>query len=144
VASLTSAACQGRIGRLCDTASAPSPTTTSTTRSSCKESNLLASAYHQNWTVRAKKVECPTALTRVSGCRLAPSGLPQPDPQAKTASTADGSFLSGYTTTTMQDCCKPTCAWKNYTAGAGLTPEGRWSSFYSCDQNGVPITSATP
>ena len=144
VASLTSAACQSRIGLLCDAANAATDATTSTTRSSCKESNLLASAYHQNWTVRAKKVECPTALTRVTGCRLAPAGLPQPDPRAKTVAAADGSFLSGFTTTTMQDCCKPTCAWKDYTTGAGLVPSGRWSSFYSCDQNGVPITSTTP
>jgi len=93
VASLTSAACQGRIGRLCDTASAPSAATTATTRSSCKESNLLASAYHQNWTVRAKKVECPTALTRVSavdwrhrGCRSL-TLRPRPPPRPTAASS---------------------------------------------------------
>jgi hypothetical protein len=144
VAALGSSACQGKIAGLCDTAASPSAGMARTTRTSCKESNLVASAYHQNWTVRARKVECPPALTRVTGCRLAPAGLPQADPRVKTVATADGTFRSGYTTTTMQDCCKPTCAWKDYTTGAGLTPQGRWTSFYSCDQNGVPITSATP
>jgi hypothetical protein len=41
----------------------------------------------------------------------------------------------------MQDCCKPSCAWANQVEGAGLTPVGKWGAFYSCDQNGVPITS---
>ena len=144
VASLTSSACQNKIGQMCDTSTAPLALTTRDTRSSCKETNLLASAYHQNWNVRAKKVECPTALTRVTGCRLAPAGLPQPNPMVQTVAGADSTFLAGYTTTTMQDCCKPSCAWKDYTSGAGLTPSGNWTSFYSCDQNGVPITSATP
>jgi hypothetical protein len=144
VATLTSTACQGRIAQLCDSATAPSAATTRTTRASCKEGNLLASAYHQNWTVRAKKVECPAALTRVTGCRLAPAGLPQPDARARTVDATDATFLSGYTTTTMQDCCKPTCAWKDYTTGQGLKVVGGWSSFYSCDENGLPITAPAP
>jgi hypothetical protein len=143
-ASLGSSACQDRIAQLCDAASSPSAATTRTTRASCKEGNLLASAYHQNWTVRARRVECPTALTRVTGCRLASAGLPRADARVRTVAAADASFLSGYTTTTMQDCCKPTCAWKDGTAGAGLTPSGPWTSFYSCDENGVPITAPAP
>ncbi len=143
-ATLASSSCQSKVAQMCDTASASSSSVTASTRNSCKQTNLLASAYHQNWTVRAKKVECPVSLTRVTGCRLASAGLPQPDPTVQTVAGADSSFLSGYTTTTMQDCCKPTCAWKDNTSGAGLTPSGNWSSFYSCDQNGAPITSETP
>jgi hypothetical protein len=142
VASMTSSICQNKIAQMCDTATAASESITRSTRDSCRQSNLLASAYHQNWTVRAKKVECPEALTRVTGCRLAPAGLPEPNPSAQTVSAADSSFLGGYTTTTMQDCCKPTCAWKDNTKSSRLS--GNWTSFYSCDEMGVPITSASP
>jgi hypothetical protein len=67
--------------------------------------------------------------------------LPKPDPNAKTAAEADPTFKAGYTTTTMQDCCKPTCAWKNWVADMGLKSVGEWRSFYSCDANGTPITT---
>jgi hypothetical protein len=40
----------------------------------------------------------------------------------------------------MQDCCKPTCAWTDWIEGQGLVPDGDFNTFYSCDQNGVPIT----
>jgi hypothetical protein len=42
----------------------------------------------------------------------------------------------------MQDCCKPTCAWQDNVvgAGAGLKAVGLYNSFYSCDQQGRPLT----
>jgi hypothetical protein len=107
-------------------------------------SNQLASLYHQNWQVRAKKVECPEALTRVTGCRLQPSGLPGPDPSVTTVAAADTSYKTGYGTTTMQDCCKPTCGWSDDVAGMGLTPNGPWRAFYSCDADGNPFTAPAP
>lgn len=141
MASLQSSACQSGIATLCNEATATGPqTVTDATRESCIASNSFASLYHQNWNVRAKKVECPANLTRVTGCQLAPTGLPKPDPNVKTAADADSSWKSGYTTTTMQDCCKPTCAWKDNVAGKGLTANGPWTSFYSCDANGAPLT----
>jgi len=138
---LSSSACQSAIAQACNTATASSATVTESTRNSCIQSNKPESLYHQNWTVRAKRVECPVNLTRVTGCRLASQGLPQPNPSVTTASTADSSFKTGYTTTTMQDCCKPTCAWQDNVKGSGLTPSGDWNAFYSCDQNGAPITT---
>jgi hypothetical protein len=51
---------------------------------------------------------------------------------------ANGNFSSGYGTTTMQDCCKPTCAW-NDNIYAATDPDYR--SLYSCDRLGVPITA---
>ena len=53
---------------------------------------------------------------------------------------ANGAFRDGYHTTTMQDCCKPTCAWADWTVGYKLPVDGEWNSFYSCDKNGKPIT----
>jgi hypothetical protein len=37
----------------------------------------------------------------------------------------------------------PTCAWQNNTKGQGLSLVGNYNSFYSCDQNGVPVTDAS-
>ena len=56
---------------------------------------------------------------------------------------ADGTFTrpdQDYHTTTMQDCCKPTCAWTDRIVPEGLPADGEWDSFYSCDQNGTPFT----
>lgn len=53
---------------------------------------------------------------------------------------AEGTFRGGYHTTTMQDCCKPTCAWADWTEKYDLPVDGEWNSFYSCDKNGEPIT----
>jgi hypothetical protein len=139
--SLQSAACQSKIAQLCNTAAAGSATVTAETKASCIQTNSFTGFYHQNWQVRAKRVECPTALTRVTGCRLQPQGLPAANPSAQTAATADSTFKTGYTTTTMQDCCKPSCAWSDQVGGAGLKTVDKWSSFYSCDQNGAPITA---
>ncbi len=63
------------------------------------------------------------------------------NPNVTTAAqaAADSTFTSGYTTTTMQDCCKPTCAWQDNLVGAG-TPVGQYNSFYTCDATGTPVT----
>jgi len=115
---------------------------TAETMASCIQTNAVDGFYHQNWHVRAKRIECPLSITRVTGCRLADQGLPEADPSATTPNNADSSFLTGYTTTTMQDCCKPSCAWKDHVEGAGLRTVEKWSSFYSCTEEGEPITSA--
>jgi hypothetical protein len=87
-------------------------------------------------------VECPKHLTEVTGCKLAPQNLPAVNPTVKTPTqaAADSSFKSGYTITTMQDCCMPTCAWQNNTVGQNLSMVGQYNSFYSCNQSGVPQT----
>jgi hypothetical protein len=140
-ASMQSAACQNKIAQLCNNTTAASSTVTNETKNSCIQSNAFANFYHQNWQVRAKRVECPVSLTRVTGCRLQSQGLPAASPTATTPATADSSFRTGYTTTTMQDCCKPSCAWQDQVSGAGLKVVDKWTSFYSCDQNGAPITA---
>jgi hypothetical protein len=141
MASMQSAACQSKITQLCNNTAAPSAAVTAETKNSCIQSNSVNGFYHQNWVVRAKRVECPLSITKVTGCRLQPQGLPAANPNAKTVATADSTFRTGYTTTTMQDCCKPSCAWQDQVVGAGLKVVDKWTSFYSCDQNGVPITA---
>jgi hypothetical protein len=109
----------------------------STSRISCIQTNQANSLYHNNWNVLAKKVACPENLTRVTGCRLNDSGSPAPDPTAQDPDSADESFASGFATTTMQDCCRPTCAWPNNTNNT----QGEWDVFYSCGKDGHPWTN---
>ena len=119
---------------------------------SCVESNgveandagVIPGNYHINWYFWAKRVECPTHLTEVTGCKLQSQGLPQPDPsittvaQAKTAGFSQtASDKNLFNTTQMQDCCMPSCAWSNNVSGK---TENGYNSFYSCNVNGVPWT----
>lgn len=133
LASVSSTTCQSYVGSQCDLiTSSASATNQSTSRGSCVETNLPESQYHTNWNVRAKRVECPESLTRVTGCKLNNQGLPKANPAAQNAATADASFQTGYHTTTMQDCCRPTCAYPGNVSNA----DGTWSVFYTCDKSG--------
>jgi hypothetical protein len=100
---------------------------------SCVETNRPETHYHMNWDVVVKRVECPVALTRVTGCQLNEQGLPAADPAIQTADQAlQNGFRDGYHTTTMEDCCRPTCAWPTNVSN---TKDG-WSRFYTCDGSG--------
>jgi hypothetical protein len=143
---LSSSGCQSQVASGCNEIAAKNPAIASGTVQSCVASNDPSTFYHLNWQVYAKKVECPTHLMEVTGCELAPEGLPLADPNVTTAAqaAADSTFLAGYTTTTMQDCCKPTCAWQDNVsntanADANLGTVGEYNSFYSCDQSGEPV-----
>lgn len=114
---------------------------TELTRRSCIQSNNVKSFYHLNWKVYAKRVACPEALTKVTGCRLkenkpsAATNTLTPDAAAR-----DSRFKTGYKITTMQDCAKPTCAATDHVAGSGHTTDGDYNSFYACDHSGTPWT----
>jgi hypothetical protein len=130
------------------------PGLTEQARNSCIQSNTVSPSgvgtfYHLNWSVYVAKVECPTQLTRVTGCRLAPQGLPPVFKEVKTAAQAaqnsafwsrTGSSNNLYETTTMEDCCRPSCAAINWISGRGLTTDSQYRAFYSCDVRGVPYT----
>ena len=151
-ATLSSATCVANMESACMSfaASTLTPQAVADSIQSCIRSNDAGSYYHLNWEVYAKKIECPAHLTQVTGCKLAPQGLPAANPNVTTPdqAAADSSFKatagngSHYTTTTMQDCCKPTCAWQDWVTGSngGLTAVGQYNSFYSCNQSGVPVT----
>jgi len=142
-ATLSSAGCQSLVEGACNQIESETPAITESTRRSCIESNQLDSLYHQNWKVYAKRVACPQALTEVTGCKLV-EDLPPPDPSVTTAAqaAADSSFKTGYSTTTMQDCCKPSCAWADKVTGqeGGHTASGLYNSFYTCNKDGSPLT----
>ena len=140
-ASLSATTCQTDVATACGKFKSGSTTMTNASIRSCTMSNDPNSYYHMNWKIYAKRVECPTHLTEVTGCKLAAQNLPAVNPAVKTPeqAAADSSFKSGYTITTMQDCCMPTCAWQNNTKGQGLSLVGNYNSFYSCDGNVVPV-----
>jgi hypothetical protein len=127
--------CQDAIASDCEMIKSSNTSVQSTTQDSCEETNQPQNLYHLNWNVMAKRIECPANLTRVTGCKLNSQGLPAADPTAVDMSSAAGKgFSSGYTTTTMQDCCRPTCAYKGNVTGA----DGTYKQFYTCDASGNP------
>jgi len=65
----------------------------------------------------------PDPSDRVTGCKLTSQNQPAVNTAVKTPeqAAADSSFNSGYTITTMQDCCMPTCAWQNNVSGQNLS-----------------------
>ena len=150
-ASLSTTSCQTAIQTACDQFAANSAEITQESTNSCITSNSPNTFYHLNWYVHAMKVECPSHLTDVTGCKLAPQGLPAVNPNVTTAAqaAANSSFRANagngnhFSTTTMQDCCKPSCATQDWVSGKGLEPVGLYNSFYSCDQSGNPITEAS-
>lgn len=129
--------CQDHIAEQCSQIQAPEPVQ-SISQQSCTGTNRVESHYHMNWNVVVKRVECPENLTRVTGCRLNLQGLPEPDPSITDAGTAvaNGFLDNDYHTTTMQDCCRPTCAWPQNTTNT----DPQYSLFYSCDAQGNPYT----
>jgi hypothetical protein len=131
---LSSQACVTAVTNQCEMIKASSSYVQTTSQTSCIEGNLAASLYHENWNVKAQRVECPTHLTEVTGCRLNAQGLPKPDPAIQTASQA--SSWSSFGTTTMQDCCKPSCSWPTNVSNT----QGTWSAMYQCSMDGSPMT----
>lgn len=141
---IASPACQEKLLAACNEITAASEYLQETTRQSCIESNQAQHYYHENWNVYARRVQCPEALTDVTGCK------PQGDPQLPTADptvrTAADALAAGFAnsangqklhTTTMQDCCMPTCAWSN---NVRIPTVDKYASFYSCTSHGTPIT----
>ena len=137
-AALASSACVSDVAGACDQIVGNNAYITTTTQTSCVEANSAASPYHENWNVKAQQVECPTALTEVTGCKPTPGSNPKPDPTVQTAAQASSWTGGPYTTTTMEDCCKPSCAWP----GNVKTPtQSGWASMYQCDSQGNPMTN---
>jgi hypothetical protein len=143
-ASIASAGCVEKVTTACNEIKATDARMQAASIRSCIQSNDAKNLYHMNWYFWAKRVECPAHLTEVTGCKLAPQGLPAPAPDVTTVAQAQASGFrqkdaSGeqYFTTTMEDCCMPTCAWVNNVKGKTV---GKYNSFYSCNQAGIPQT----
>jgi hypothetical protein len=132
-AQLASAACLSAVTSECDQIMSSSSYVQQETQTSCIEANTAGSYYHENWNVKARQVECPTAITEVTGCKPNAGSNPKPDPTIQTGSQA--SSWGSYTTTTMEDCCKPSCAWP----GNVNNTQAPWSAMYQCGADGTPM-----
>jgi len=133
--SIATMSCQTAIAADCAMITASNAAVQSSTQVSCEETSQPQNLYHLNWNVMAKRIECPANLTRVTGCKLNSQNLPVADPTAIDMSSASSKgFSSGYTTTTMQDCCRPTCAYHGNVTGADAT----YKQYYTCDGSGNP------
>ena len=145
--SLGSDACQDKVTETCNEITHADPYITEYARNSCIKTNQVESLHHANWSVYVRKVECPEGLTRVTGCRLKDQGLPKVDGLITAEQAANdptfwkkGSNGKMYETTTMEDCCRPSCAAANWVEKRGLKVDPDYNVFYSCDRAGVPFT----
>jgi hypothetical protein len=148
-ATLSSTACVQKTTAACDKIASNIPGLTTQAENGCIKANTIDTFYHLNWSVYAMKVECPENLTRVTGCKLAPQGLPKVKTNVTTAAQAaadsafwkkTGSTSNMYETTTMEDCCRPSCAAIDWISAKGLVTDPQYRAFYSCDANGKPYT----
>ncbi len=148
-ATLSSSGCVKNFTDACNKITSSVPGLSEQSRQGCIKANTIDSFYHLNWSVYAMRVECPEHLTRVTGCKLAPQGLKTVKKDVKTAeqAKADPDFWKKtantnnlYETTTMEDCCRPTCASYSQISGFGLKTDPQYRSFYNCDINGIPWT----
>ncbi len=147
---LQAPACITRTTTACNKMASNIPGLTQLASTNCLKANTIDTFYHLNWSVYAMRVECPEHLTRVTGCKLATqTGVNPPKKDVKTAAQAakDSDFWSKtssssnlYETTTMEDCCRPTCASYSQISTFGLVTDPQYRSFYNCDVNGVPWT----
>ena len=101
---------------------------------SCYRSN--AELYHQNFvSTRYTSIQCPAGLTMVTGLRRADDHqdmLAQPHPDNVLHKQCNGDRSQGhFCITTMQDCCKPSCAWSNKG-----NPDPQWSRVDTCSRTG--------
>jgi len=153
-ASLTSSGCASATASACDQITSSNSQIQTETQRSCIESNgveanaqgTIPGDYHINWYIWVKRVECPQHLTQVTGCKLTSQGLAAPDPNVQTAAQAQAAGFAQkagtgtqFSTTQMQDCCMPSCAWVNNVPNP---TSGGYDSLYSCDISGNPWTTA--
>ena len=103
------------------------------TTDSCIRTNQQL--FHQNFVYTdVLRVQCPEGLVRITGFRR-PDDDQHPSVHAENVLTQScrGDRNSGkYCITTMQDCCKPSCAW--YDKGGS----SEWFRVDTCLRNGFP------
>src|SRR5262249_49495247 len=69
-ASIATSSCQSLIAYECSRITSDVPAIESTSQASCVEANQPQNLYHMDWSVLAKRIECPAKLAAVTGCKL--------------------------------------------------------------------------
>ena len=102
--------------------------------------------YHGNWAVKYKEVECPDNLIKTTGLALKNRSIgidgKKLDKPVKTL--LDNGAHNGFTSS-MMDCCKPSCAWQDMYKQVSCSPNNNqidtnWRSIYTVDHNGNRMT----
>lgn len=109
-------------------------------------------AYDNNfhWNGELKKVRrvvCPEHLMQITGLRFVDNSLPTAGSTEDKGWYYHNATNSPYTTTTMEDCCRPSCA-QSPQIGTGIEQNLYWptnydttyNATYSCDKDGIPFT----
>lgn len=98
---------------------------------SCVRANL--NGFYRNFEkIDFKRVQCPPSLIKVTGMQRQDDiyySLPEKDKL-----DFDSHCSSKTCITTMNDCCKPSCAWQKNIAT-------EWNRVYTCNQDGVILSS---
>lgn len=143
-ATLGSQGCVDKVASACNEIKAVDAQQQAAAIRSCIQSNDVKGDYHLNWFFWGRRVECPEHLTQVTGCKPASQGLPTVDKAVTTVAQAQTAGFrqkdntgQQYFTTTMEDCCMPTCAWSD---NVKIATQNGYNTFYSCDQAGKPRT----
>ena len=92
---------------------------------------------HQNFVAtKVARVQCPPHLVKVTGLhRLDDAKYPLPAWNVPLTKKCQGDRTQGrYCITTMQDCCKPSCAWSNKVESYNL--DKKYPCTYTCDRHG--------
>ena len=94
----------------------------------CK--TALDQNYHQNFQVNFQAVSCPKSLYQLTGIK-------PKNEYSLSAPHKDMKLYNQGRTTTMMDCCKPTCAWRQ---NVQSFTDPNWPQLFVCDQKGYPLT----
>ena len=81
---------------------------------------------------KVKKIKCPLNLMKITGLHRNPTV----DKDLPEAGEEKGEWLENLTTTTMEDCCMPTCSRSNNVKDA----DSEYNAMYTCDKYGDIIT----
>lgn len=115
--------------------------------------------YHGNWEIKFTEVECPTSLTKITGCipdyqkiknkyerknekeKLFWNNFTKPPKSSLNLIKNNYDNITAIKlgiTSTMMDCCKPSCAWSDPIITE--VTNDTYSRFYMCDANGNRVT----
>ena len=112
----------------------------------CKKTFEPDNRYHGNWAVKYKEVECPDNLIKTTGLALKNRSIGIDGKQLPKAdiNLLEKDYKKGFTST-MMDCCKPSCSWqdmynKSYCAPNNNRIDDNWRSLSFVDYNGNKLT----
>ena len=89
----------------------------------------LEQNYHQNFQINYQQVQCPKSLYQMTGIR------PRSDYLLRSPHN-DLKLENQGRTTTMMDCCKPTCAWRQ---NVESYTDPNWPQAFACSKEGYPL-----